>query len=673
MPGSADVLGFGRNAITGVSGESLAESAAVIRTSDPANLTLDANSELNLTALSSWTKSPAGLTVAGGQADPDGGTGAFKLTDSSDGSAVDHTLSLVVGVSANLQYRYTVRAKADTGFAMTIRADNGAARFYVNLSTGGSYQVEAFNSKIRGWVEPDTGVNGTGWYKITLEFKRPTGQNVYLGLHTPAAGVDYFNDTYQGGANKSIYLFQPSIKLLGATCSAQAAGGGNSAVQGTAAQRPMAHAERAWSGGETALCWPGDVARSLTLHALASTWDAAQPFTLVWVGQPGVQSADAALLTLSHSSGTGVFKPLIFTAAGTITTSRTTNANVTTTGTLHTARPKGRCVMALTYDGTNAQLYVDGIPLGTPVALGGGAASFDQLTFGATGLVVRERDCRMFARTLTPTEVASTSRYLAAIHSSVTQPWQIWLLAGQSNAVGYVSIGAAAASGYQWQTDGLLWARMGDPAYTNYPWDLPHDIVGSSGTSAPSWIGPEAGFLKTMNPSGRERVAVLKYAVNATSLGGNNAGVWNKAAGQLYTKWQTAVSDGLAAIAMPYQIAGLLWMQGEQDAADATGVNGNAYQANLTQFLVDARADFGLQHVVIGLINSHIDTGVFPYLTTVRAAQAAVCAADPFAYLVTADALALQPDSLHYTGGGQSRLGVAFAAAAAGHIDVVAS
>ena len=186
-----------------------------------------------------------------------------------------------------------------------------------------------------------------------------------------------------------------------------------------------------------------------------------------------------------------------------------------------------------------------------------------------------------------------------------------------------------------------------------------------------SQFGPEITMGRRLADSigklAGTRVAIIKYGVGGTSLevdwkaGGDATSADD---GPRYVSFQTVVADGMAALAAAYpgatiEIEGMLWVQGERDAVIGAGAS---YQANLTAFISDVRVTYGagLPFVVSRLSSGQtsIATG---QLTLVRAAQAAVAAADPLATLIDTDSFGVQSDLLHFDAAGQQQLGTASA------------
>lgn len=152
-------------------------------------------------------------------------------------------------------------------------------------------------------------------------------------------------------------------------------------------------------------------------------------------------------------------------------------------------------------------------------------------------------------------------------------------------------------------------------------------------------FGPELSMARTIRDSIDildSKVVVIKYAVGGSTLYGHwkGDGTADTASdGSIYKTFQSTVNAGITAIQTKYpdhevEIIGMGWVQGESDALNAGGANAAAYQANLTTFIADVRATFGANMVFVlsRLSTNQSDNAYWP---TIRAAQAAVAAADP--------------------------------------------
>ena len=245
-----------------------------------------------------------------------------------------------------------------------------------------------------------------------------------------------------------------------------------------------------------------------------------------------------------------------------------------------------------------------------------------------------------------------------------TAPIKVYILAGQSNAVGYNHIkelhdykkyltedscklsnilfwpGSNARQGFE-----NRWTKL-QPGVSDISVDEPY----KNGS-----FGPEIGFalsLQKLQPD--EKIAIIKYAEGGTGIArsqdytdyipalkkfddkGRN---WypsseGKEKGLLYSNLINNISNSLTALknqGLKYEVAGFLWMQGEHEAGISKKMAGD-YGALLTLFRESVRHDLHLKKLpfVVGEINSH--TWAFAELA--RSVQADACQNDPSSRLV---------------------------------------
>lgn len=172
-------------------------------------------------------------------------------------------------------------------------------------------------------------------------------------------------------------------------------------------------------------------------------------------------------------------------------------------------------------------------------------------------------------------------------------------------------------------------------------------------------FGPELSFGRTIAgalPS--QNFALIKHAVSGTDLHGD----WDPATGDAYSGFQDTVADGLAALTEAghtYEIAGMLWTQGERDGKD--GRTTAQYESDLNAFIGDVRTKYGadLPFFLSRLSNGQTDIPA-NRLAQIRAAQDNVAESDSNAYLIDTDGLKLKPDDLHFDAAGQVKLGELF-------------
>lgn len=192
-------------------------------------------------------------------------------------------------------------------------------------------------------------------------------------------------------------------------------------------------------------------------------------------------------------------------------------------------------------------------------------------------------------------------------------------------------------------------------------------------------FGPEMFIGVTLAEANPEQEYLfIKYSMGGTSL----YGAWNpewtqekaqavekgeaKQARKLYSEHIAAIKENLTALekaGKSYEIIGMVWMQGENDAARE--ISARSYEANLTTLIASYRAEFNVPEmpVVCGQINSAY--GSFPEgPDMVRTAFVDVADSDPNVAVIRT--MKERPpmdfpkvDGAHYNQEGQKRLGTA--------------
>ncbi|MCH7229101.1 Ig-like domain-containing protein, partial [Haloferula sp. A504] len=186
-----------------------------------------------------------------------------------------------------------------------------------------------------------------------------------------------------------------------------------------------------------------------------------------------------------------------------------------------------------------------------------------------------------------------------------------------------------------------------------------------------SSYGPEISFGRAI-ADGRpyEDFALIKFSKGGTHLYGD----WDPTTGYAYNRLKTTVGFGLEALTKAghtYEVVGMLWTQGERDAAN--GRTTAEYEADLNEFIADIRARYGADVAFFISRLSILQTGREPGLHDIRAAQDNVAAADPNAYLIDTDSFDISGDNIHFTGTGLVALGNAFGQAYLNSLPVDAS
>ena len=180
-------------------------------------------------------------------------------------------------------------------------------------------------------------------------------------------------------------------------------------------------------------------------------------------------------------------------------------------------------------------------------------------------------------------------------------------------------------------------------------------------------FGAEIGFghaLEAARDSGAfesEEIYLIKYAVGATSLAEDwNVNLDNNVYDE-FTQWTDAALAKLDSDGISYDVEGMLWMQGENDAISATTAAN--YETNLNNLIADVRRRYSPDlDFVIGRLHEELTPFFYTDANTVRQAQVNVANADSSAYWVDTDNFVVNPvDGVHFDSSGHLALGEAFA------------
>lgn len=175
-------------------------------------------------------------------------------------------------------------------------------------------------------------------------------------------------------------------------------------------------------------------------------------------------------------------------------------------------------------------------------------------------------------------------------------------------------------------------------------------------------IGPEFGFAKAMSelyPA--DEIHLIKVA-----RGGTPIDWWLPDAngkGNGHTVLLANLKNALGKIDGDYEIAGMLWMQGESDTKKQE--DAESYQKKLEQLIALMRRETGKPELpfVIGRISSRIlESKKFnmPLAKIVQSGQEAVAKNDKHAYVINTDDLSQRSDLVHFDQEGQMGLGKRF-------------
>ena len=270
----------------------------------------------------------------------------------------------------------------------------------------------------------------------------------------------------------------------------------------------------------------------------------------------------------------------------------------------------------------------------------------------------------------------------------------VWLIAGQSNAVGFGSDGLSAAyMNDERYTEGfdnvLFWGKY-ESTYN------PEDFVpvtvglGKQSNTAKTTVGAEIGIAAALADSARMN-AVIKRAVGGafvypTTNGSVSLehGTWTPPSylekysidtsenkiGDLYTSFIDTAKEGIEMLiedGYTPVLRGIWWMQGE--AETPYEVYANAYEELLDTLISDMREDLGEitgtdqsnLAFVMGKItrNPNPSYEQYDYVDTVNAAQVAITSSVENTHIVDTSGL-VQLDGWHYSADSQHYIGTQF-------------
>lgn len=262
---------------------------------------------------------------------------------------------------------------------------------------------------------------------------------------------------------------------------------------------------------------------------------------------------------------------------------------------------------------------------------------------------------------------------------------KVYIVAGQSNAVGYASQAILLPPNLQDpQKNVMFWYEEGPSGSASNPslrirstgWvplkfqtDPDHKTFGDNING----FGSEIKLGKILSNATFDDVAIIKFGINQTTL----ANHWNASTpGVLYTDMINEIDDALLELnnlGLEVEVAGFFFMHGEWDAISA--FDAIVYESNLNYFIQRVRSDLSAPDLpfMIGRVNKWIHLS--PYgishsnVNLVRTAQENVAGNDPFATLCDTDSLEINFDYLHFTAAGELLLGHCFAVAYLGLVE----
>lgn len=237
-----------------------------------------------------------------------------------------------------------------------------------------------------------------------------------------------------------------------------------------------------------------------------------------------------------------------------------------------------------------------------------------------------------------------TSRMTAEVELPEREKFPVYLLMGQSNMAG--------------RDRSELDRQVDDPRVLAFSaagrWSVARDPIHEKRGRTEPGEGPGIAFGKAMAEAAPdETIGLIPCAI-----GGSSLDAWRK--GEEH--YERAVSRAREA-ARAGTLAGVLWHQGETDAAN--GRRAERYAGRLQAMFADLREDLGDPRlpIVVGEIGHFLDPEKQPHAEQIREALREVAAGDPRIELVGSDGLVDKGDSLHFDAASSRELGRRFAAA----------
>jgi hypothetical protein len=171
-------------------------------------------------------------------------------------------------------------------------------------------------------------------------------------------------------------------------------------------------------------------------------------------------------------------------------------------------------------------------------------------------------------------------------------------------------------------------------------------------------FGPELSFGHTMAQAFPEcDIRLVKYAASGTALYND----WAPTSGEQYVAFMDTVRAALGELRsnnVDFEIAGMLWLQGESDAHEKQGAE---YQENLIAFIEHLRTEFKAPEMRFIIARVRDFYGKGEQAEMVRDAQQQVAADDPYVEWFDTDDCGSLVKGGHYESNGLIEIGQRFA------------
>jgi len=231
------------------------------------------------------------------------------------------------------------------------------------------------------------------------------------------------------------------------------------------------------------------------------------------------------------------------------------------------------------------------------------------------------------------------------------RPVKLFLLGGQSNMEGCGESSELPDAFKKhpdnvriWDNKNSLWAPLGQD---------------STAIARNELFGPEVAFAHRLSKVWPDHtIALVKTAGGGTKL--HTQWIPGKGMYQWFISNQTKAVQDLEQSNTNYEIAGMLWMQGESDSE--TTEMANAYEENLKALIKHVREQTKQAKLpfVMGRISSSLlkkTPWVFDHARIVQKAQEAVATKDDHTFIINTDALSTLKDNTHFDTSAQLKLG----------------
>ena len=231
-------------------------------------------------------------------------------------------------------------------------------------------------------------------------------------------------------------------------------------------------------------------------------------------------------------------------------------------------------------------------------------------------------------------------------------------MSGGGDVVADIAIDAAVGDKVRIWDACNVWGKQVIPV----KWTSLNELQAIKKEARMNTIGPEFGFAKAMTglyPA--DEIHLIKVARGGTPIDYWLPDANGKENG--HTALLANLKSALEKIGGDYEIAGMLWMQGESDAKKQE--DAEAYQKKLERLIALMRKETGKPELpfVIGRLSTRIlESKKFnmPFVKIVQSGQEAVAKNDKPAHVIDTDDLSQRSDFVHFDQKGQMGLGKRF-------------